>query len=170
MADPLSIASAATGFLGLAGQLADGLVKLRGFYNTTRNAPKEVSRLINQLQDLQSLLEDVGKQLDRSDLAQSHGREALRRCLEQCEGVQSGFQKKMNDLDQKFKEHRLSQIQMVFKKAEIREMTEEIERCKSSLLIAQQNLDLELTGDVRSTIHTNHQQVLEKQIQLQQKM
>lgn len=42
MADPLSIAAAGAGFLSLAGQVADGLIKLRAFYKASKYAPQGV--------------------------------------------------------------------------------------------------------------------------------
>ncbi|GAB7323200.1 hypothetical protein MBLNU13_g05692t1 [Cladosporium sp. NU13] len=60
MADPLSIAAAGAGFLSLAGQVADGLIKLRAFYKASKYAPKEVQSLCDEMDVVRSLLEIAG--------------------------------------------------------------------------------------------------------------
>ena len=152
MTEPLSTTAAAVGFLSLGGQLADGLIKLRRFYTDVRNAPTEVSWLISSTQNLQTLLDAVGQQLDGHTIVASASLQALAQCLFQCRSLQKNFNEKLVYLNEKFRAQKANQLLMPFRKQEVETMLKEIERCKISLLVAQQAFAVDVGSNLQSTI------------------
>lgn len=67
MSDPLSIAAAAAGFLSLAAQMTEGVVKLRELYNTVKNIPRQVKELCDEMDMLRDLLEQAGARVQSAD-------------------------------------------------------------------------------------------------------
>ncbi|GAB7332732.1 hypothetical protein MBLNU13_g04475t2 [Cladosporium sp. NU13] len=53
MADPISLTAAAAGFIGLAGQLAQGVIKIREIYTTINDAPRDIENLCSKMAALQ---------------------------------------------------------------------------------------------------------------------
>lgn len=170
MTDPLSIAAAATGFLSLSGHVTDGLVKLRRFYNTSRHAPEEVGKLISSMQDLQELLDIVEGELNNPCATAGLDHQAVRTCLSRCQTLQTNFKTRLNHLDDKFKRRRSNQIAMLFQKVEIERTLDEIERCKSSLLIAQQKFGTEVAYHVGSVLTDRYDVTVQQQCRLEQNL
>lgn len=140
MADPLSIAAAGAGFLSLAGQVADGLIKLRTFYKASKYAPKEVQSLCDEMDVVRSLLEIAGSRTQngsppRSDHIHSG------KVLAQCEKTRSHLDHVLRKLSIGFARNRLAAFSFPLKKKEIEEMLISLERGKTSLLLVNQSLD-----------------------------
>ena len=72
MADPISLTAAAAGFIGLAGQLAQGVVKVKEIYATINDAPRDVANLCVKMEALQGVLEEVGDQIQKFPRATSN--------------------------------------------------------------------------------------------------
>lgn len=142
MADPLSLAAAAAGFVGLAGQLAQGVVKLKDIYTTIKDAPKDVADLCTKMESLQGVLEEVGDQIQQL----SHGNIKIDRVIfcgvmAQCETSRYRIEAHVKKLGECFRGNRAAAVRFVFKKKEIQEMLFDVETCKSSLIIARQSID-----------------------------
>lgn len=140
MADPLSIAAAGAGFLSLAGQVADGLMKLRAFYKASKYAPQDVRSLCDEMDVVRSLLEDAGNRTRNASPSCSNHTHASS-LLAQCEKTRSHLDHTLRKLSIGLTRSRLAALRFPFKKQEIEEMLISLERGKTSLLLVNQSLD-----------------------------
>jgi hypothetical protein len=140
MADPLSIAAAGAGFLSLAGQVADGLIKLRALYKAIRNAPQEVQALCDEMDVVRRFLEDAGNRARNAPLPCSD-RFHPSELFAQCEKTRSHLELVLKRLSIGFEQSGLAAFKFPFKKKEIEELLLSLERGKMSLLLVNQSLD-----------------------------
>lgn len=140
MADPLSVAAAAAGFLSLAGQLADGLVKLKTLCDTIKNAPREVAELCDEMDMLHRLLEAAGS---RAQQALPPGTEAglMKDVFAHCEKMRFHTVAVLERLKAGLGGQKMTSLRFPFKKKDIEAMLLGVERGKTSLLLANQALD-----------------------------
>ena len=83
MADILGIAAAGAGFISLAGQVLDGITKLRGFIAAVDSAPREVHDLCHELEIFRNLLGEAGHRVQESaplGINSSHLKDAFAHC------------------------------------------------------------------------------------------
>ncbi|KXS96700.1 hypothetical protein AC578_9434 [Pseudocercospora eumusae] len=170
MADPLSIAAAAAGFLGLAGQLASGTLKLRRLYKSTENAPRKVSELISAMQDLHDALQSAGEMLQTATAAGSRAQQAAQRCLMQCERLQRKLDARLSKLEKKFQKHSSRRFLFVFHEEEVDGILQDLERCKTSLLVSQQAFGFNYSGSILDSIATRQDAFVSRQTQVQADM
>lgn len=142
MADPLSLAATAAGFIGLAGQLAQGVIKLKEIYTTINDAPKDVANLCTKMELLQVVLEEVGEQIQQL----SHGNidldtRTLRDVITQCETSRHRVETHVRNISDGSRLNTRAAMRYVFKKKELEDMLSDVEQCKSSLIIARQSID-----------------------------
>lgn len=140
MADPLSLAAAAAGFVGLAGQLAQGVIKLKELYTTVKDAPKDVADLCASMELLRSLLEDVGQQVQQL----SHGnidKRLIQEVVAHCEASRYKIEANVGSICNSIRNNRAGAVRYLFKKKEIQEMLSDVERCKSNIIIARQSVE-----------------------------
>lgn len=141
MADPLSIAAAGAGFLALAGQVLDGLVKLRGFIATIDSAPREIHDLCHELEVFRGLLEEAGRRVQESlptGADVSHLKDAFAHC-EKMRGYAESMLKRLGTNLNRCKA--TTALRYPFKKKEIEGMLLGVERGKTSLLLANQSFE-----------------------------
>jgi hypothetical protein len=141
MADPLSIAAAGAGFLSLAGQVLDGIVKLRGFIATVDSAPREIHDLCHELDIFRGLLEEAGRRVQESPpmgTDVSHLKNAFAHC-EKMRGYAESMLKRLEANINKSKA--TAALRYPFKKTEIEGMLLGVERGKTSLLLANQSFE-----------------------------
>ena len=102
MADPVSLAAAAAGFIGLAGQLAQGVVKLNEIRTTMNDAPRDLSNLCSSMDLLRNLLDDLGAQIQTSTHAtiETH---TLRDVVSRCEESRYRLEAHVNNIARKTK-------------------------------------------------------------------
>lgn len=141
MADPLSIAAAAVGFASLAGQLADGVLKLRDMHATIKNAPRDLSRLCSSMDILQTLLEEAGGQIQL--LSSDDVDKAIAKAVfAQCEEARYMIAARVANLSLKVQRNKVASFQFLSTKREISEMLLDVERCKTDLIIARQGIEM----------------------------
>jgi hypothetical protein len=141
MADPLSIAAAGAGFLSLAGQILDGLVKLRGFIATVDSAPREIHDLCHELDIFRGLLEEAGRRVQDNlpmGVDDSHSKDAFAHC-EKMRGYAESMLKRLEVNLSRSKA--TTALRFSFKKKEIEGMLLGVERGKTSLLLANQSFE-----------------------------
>jgi len=141
MADPLSIAAAGAGFLSLAGQVLDGIVKLRGFIATVDSAPREIHDLCHELEIFRSLLEEAGRRVQETlpmGVDASHLKDAFAHC-EKMRGYAESMLKRLEVNIHRSKA--TTALRFTFKKKEIEGMLLGVERGKTSLLLANQSFE-----------------------------
>lgn len=142
MADPISLTAAAAGFIGLAGQLAQGVIKLKEIYATINDAPRDVANLCSKMELLQGVLEEVGEQIQQLSRGNINlDIRTLRDVITQCETSRYRVEAHVKRLGDGFRLNRGAAMKYVFKKKELEEMLSDVEQCKSSLIIARQSID-----------------------------
>jgi hypothetical protein len=142
MADPISLTAATAGFIGLAGQLAQGVVKVREMYTTMNDAPRDVASLCSKMEALQGVLQEVGDQIQQ--LSQGNinlDTRTLRDVITQCETSRYRVKAHVKKFSDGFGHNRGTAVRYVFKKKEVQEMVSDLEQCKSSLVLARQSID-----------------------------
>jgi hypothetical protein len=141
MADPLSIAAAGAGFLSLAGQVLDGVVKLREFIATVDSAPREIHDLCHELDIFRGLLEEAGRRVQDSlpmGVDISHLKDAFAHC-EKMRGYADFMLKRLEVNINRSKA--TTALRYSFKKKEVEGMLLGVERGKTSLLLANQSFE-----------------------------
>lgn len=142
MADPLSIAAAGAGFLSLAGQVLDGVIKLRGFVATVGSAPREIHDLCHELDIFHSLLEEAGRRVEES-LPMSDDGSRLKDAFTHCEKMRGFAESVLKRLEVKIKRSKATTApKYPFKRKEIEGMLLGVERGKTSLLLTNQSFEL----------------------------
>lgn len=142
MADPISLTAAAAGFIGLAGQLAQGVIALKEIYTTISDAPRDVANLCSKMAALQGVLEEVGDQIQQlSQIGVNLDTRTLRDVITQCENSRYRVEAHVKNISDGFRHSRGAAVRYVFKKKEMQEMLSDLEQCKSSLMLARQSID-----------------------------
>jgi hypothetical protein len=141
MADPLSIAAAGAGFLSLAGQVLDGIVKLRGFIATVDSAPREIHDLCHELDVFRGLLEEAGRRVQDS-LPMGGDASHLKDAFTHCEKMRGYAESMLKRLEKNINRSKATTaLRYTFKKKEIESMLLGVERGKTSLLLANQSFE-----------------------------
>jgi hypothetical protein len=141
MADPLSIAAAGAGFLALAGQVLEGLVKLRGFIATVDSAPGEIHDLCNELDIFRGLLEEAGRRVQES-LPMGVDASHLKDVFTHCEKLRGYAESVLKRLEVNINRSKATTaLRYPFKKKEIEGLLLGVERGKTSLLLANQSFE-----------------------------
>lgn len=135
MADPLSIAAAAAGFVSLAGQFADGIIKLRELCIAVKNAPSDVETLCDEMDMLRRLLEEAGAAVQQS-LPPDMDLSVMRDAFSQLEKMRSQTTAVLDSLEAGLIKCATTRLRFPFKKKEVEAMLLGVERGKSSLLLA----------------------------------
>jgi hypothetical protein len=142
MADPISLTAAAAGFIGLAGQLVQGVIRVKEIYTTISDAPRDVANLCSKMEALQGVLEEVGDQIQK--LSQSNinpDTRTLRDVIAQCEKSRYRVEAHVKKISDGLRWNRGAAIKYVFKKKEVQEMMSDVEECKSTLVLARQSIE-----------------------------
>ncbi|KAM0717808.1 hypothetical protein Q7P37_006140 [Cladosporium fusiforme] len=156
MADPLSIAASIAGLLGLAGQVADGVLKLREMCATMSNAPKELSTLCSRMDIIRNLLEEAGhplQQLSPHDVDKT----SVQKVFTQCEDLRYKIAARVTDLNARIQNDKTAAVKFWLKKKEIKEMLSDVEQCKTDLILARQTIEATISC-------RRHEMMLEEQV------
>lgn len=142
MADFVSLTAAAAGFIDLAGQLAQGVIKVKEIYTTIHDAPSDVANLCSKMEALQGVLEEVGDQIQKLPLGNiTLDKRTLRDVITQCETSRSRVEAHVKKFRGDLRRNRGAAMNYVFKKEEVQEMMSDLEQCKSSLILVRQSMD-----------------------------
>jgi hypothetical protein len=135
MAEALGITGSIVSFVGLAGQVAQGVNYLYNFFNSMQDAPSDIKSLAAELKLLGTILDEVNR--DVVDSA------ALGAALQLCKdiiGELEGLVQKSDLTSKQSKVKRLwSQMSTAFRNEEFRKYIERLERAKTALLHAKMN-------------------------------
>jgi hypothetical protein len=141
MADILGIAAAGAGFLSLAGQVLDGIVKLRGFIATVDSAPRELHDLCHELGIFRSLLEQAGRRVQENlsmGIDASRLEDAFIHCAKMRGHAESVLKRLAVEIN---RSKATTALKYPFKRKEIEGMLLSVERGKTSLLLANQSFE-----------------------------
>jgi hypothetical protein len=135
MAEIFGAVASGAGLVSLSMQLLESAQKLKGFYDSARDAPSTVSRLSSDMKTISLLL----RQLEGFRLNQVFGDQVLDSCIKSCEEAVSKIQDSVGKVERLLlvpKTRTLGKTYMGFKEPEIRKLLEEMEHAKSSVLLA----------------------------------
>jgi hypothetical protein len=135
MAEIFGAVASGAGLVSLSMQLLESAQKLKGFYDSARDAPSTVSRLSSDMKTISLLL----RQLEGFRLNQVFGDQVLDSCIKSCEEAVAKIQDSVGKVERLLlvpKTRTLGKTYMGFKEPEIRKLLEEMEHAKSSVLLA----------------------------------
>jgi hypothetical protein len=132
MAEALGIAGSVVSFVGLAGQIAQGVNYLYNFFNSMQDAPSDIKSLAAELKILGTILDEVNR--DVVDSA------ALGAALQLCKDTVAELEALVQESNLTSKQSKVkrlwSQMSTVFRNEEFRKYIERRERAKITLLHA----------------------------------
>jgi hypothetical protein len=130
MAEIFAAVASVAGLLSLAIQLLESSRKLKGFYNTSRDAPQAVADLSFELETMPLSL----RQLEKHRLLDD---QLLGRCVVTCTRMTAKVEAAIAKMDHLLKRSRgVGMLYTAFKESEMRKLLEELEYAKSSMLFA----------------------------------
>lgn len=129
------IVTGGAGLLSLGIQLADSAMRLRRLHQIVRNAPKALSELSEKLDTMGTILHllDQYQRLQPQSLTQA----VIARCVSECERCSKDIQQLIDKIQNRFEEQGFrGKIHFVFKDQDITELSDRLEKAKSSLTLA----------------------------------
>jgi hypothetical protein len=133
MAEIFGAVASGAGLVSLSMQLLESAQKLKGFYDSAKDAPETLWRLYYDLETMALTLRQV--EHDRqNDIV---GNELIRRCMMTCERAVMSIKKMVNKVDRIIHKARfLGRVYMGFKEPEVKRLLQEMEYAKSSMSLA----------------------------------
>ncbi|GAB7326097.1 hypothetical protein MBLNU13_g10118t3 [Cladosporium sp. NU13] len=133
MAEIFGAAASGAGLVSLSMQLLESAQKLKGFYDTSKDAPETVARLCFDLETMSMALRQF-EQYRQNDI---FGSELLGRCILACQQAVARIKAAVEKVDRLISKARFAgKVYMGFKEPEVRKLLEEMEHAKSSMLLA----------------------------------
>lgn len=133
MAEIFGAVASGAGLVSLSMQLLESAQKLKGFYNTIRDAPDAVRQLSFDLETMSMAL----RQFEHYRQNDVFGSELLSRCIMACDQAVAKIKFSVDKVDRLLLKARFAgRIYMGFKEPEVKKLLEEMEHAKSSLLLA----------------------------------
>lgn len=141
--EAVGFAASVAGLASLAIQLTDGVCKLRTFLRNTKDAPKNVARIILELEALSVSLGLISNDLQRGvgqpDAGRSYAIDGLKSCVDICQNGLGRTSNTVQNLEEAIKQKRwLDVAKATFRKREVDELCRELDSAKISLLLAHQ--------------------------------
>ncbi|KAK5111287.1 hypothetical protein LTR85_012182 [Meristemomyces frigidus] len=137
MAEILGVVGSVVGVASFALELAESIKKLKDFCVRVANAPKTLQRTIKENEVLSNLLNQLSGTLGSA--AGSTGNRSLQGCVDLCRVGVERIVAVTGDLDTKMNDkRRRTSIKFASCKDDLRDMMQELEQGKSSLLLAHQ--------------------------------
>lgn len=133
MAEIFGAVASGAGLVSLSIQLLDSAQKLRGFYDTSKDAPETVARLCFDLETMALALRQF-EQYRQNDI---FGSQLLSRCILACDEAVARIKAAVDKIDRLLSRARFAgKLYMGFKEPEVRRLLEEMEHSKSSMSLA----------------------------------
>jgi hypothetical protein len=133
MAEIFGAVASGAGLVSLSMQLLESAQKLKGFYDSSRDAPETLGRLYYDLETMALAINQVERHQE-SDIVDN---ELLRRCIMTCERAVMSIKKMVNKVDRIIHKARfLGRMYMGFKEPEVKRLLQEMEYAKSSMSLA----------------------------------
>jgi len=136
MAEIFGAVASGAGLISLSMQLLDSAQKLKGFCDLCRDAPETVKQLYSELETTALAL----RQFERFRQKDILGSELLSRCIVACDQAVAKIRTTVDKIDRLLSKTRLAgRVYTGFREPEVRKLLEDIERAKSSMLLAYQS-------------------------------
>lgn len=144
MAEVFGVAAGAVGVVSLSIQLAESLQKVKAFYASVKNAPLQVAELIEEIEIMQDILSDLEGGSQTVALSAN-----MKRCIKVAQRASKGFAKFSEELQASIKKRRYrGGVRFALSRDDMKQMLDQLERTKSSLLLAY-NLYQQATAEDR---------------------
>lgn len=129
------VVTGGAGLVSLGMQLTDSAMRLRRLYQTVKNAPKAVCELSEKLETMVTMLHLLNQH--QCLQTQNPTQLVVTRCIAECERCSQDAQKLIEKIQSRIEEQRLrGRIYFAFKDQDIRELSDRLEKAKSSLTMA----------------------------------
>lgn len=133
MAEIFGAVASGAGLVSLSMQLLESTQKLKGFHGACRDAPETVKQLCFDLETMSMALRQF-EQYRQNDI---FGNDLLSRCIVACDQAVARIRAAVDKVDRLLSRARFAgRVYMGFKEPEVRKLLEEMERAKSSMLLA----------------------------------
>lgn len=133
MAEIFGAVASGAGLVSLSMQLLESTQKLKGFYNTSRDAPETVERLCSDLETMSLALHQF-EHYRQQDVS---GSALLGRCITTCKVAVKRIKDAIDKVERLLHRNRfVGRVYMGFKEPEVWRLLEEMERAKSSMHLA----------------------------------
>lgn len=133
MAEIFGAVASGAGLISLSMQLLESSQKLKGFYDSCRDAPETVRQLCFDLETMSMALRQF-EQYRQNDVS---GGDLLGRCILACDQAVAKIKTAVDKLDRLLSKARFAgRVYMGFKEPGVRRLLEEMEHAKSSMLLA----------------------------------
>lgn len=130
MAEIFAAVASGAGLVSLAIQLLESSQKLKGLYNATKDAPRNVKDLCFDLETLSLQLRQLEKHRQHDHL----DTEPLDRCIAQCERRTGNVRDLVDDMARYLRRSAaFGRLYAAFKEPEMERLLDELERAKGSL-------------------------------------
>jgi len=130
MAEVFAAVASGAGLVSLALQLLESSRKLKGLYNATKDAPRNVKDLCFDLETLSLQLRQLGQHRQHDHLDTG----LLDRCVVQCERRIEKIRDVVDDMARYIRRSAaFGRLYAAFKEPEVEKLLDDLERAKSSL-------------------------------------
>ena len=122
------------GVVSLGVQLAESVQKVKRFYNTVKDAPERLARIIDEIESLSDILTEM--EGDRASFTAELGPK-MQRCVATCRHAVDKFSTYANSLESRIKRHsRRGSVKFAMKSESIEGVISQLESSKSNLVLA----------------------------------
>lgn len=117
--------------ISLAVQLGESAVKLKRIYGAAKSAPRNVARLVFDLETMALALQELEQHRQRKN----HSGALLARCIMACQQSTAKVQQMVNQIERYMENHSSvsGKVYTAFREREVKELLDDLERAKSSL-------------------------------------
>jgi hypothetical protein len=133
----IGVIASGIGVASFAIQVADSILKLKGFLDSVKDAPEEIKYLIEEIDTLSTLLSEFDTDIlnGESELDSS----SVRKCWEHCSRALRVLQTSVRELDVDIgRRRRVGSFKAVLKKVSIERLKDRLKSAQIMLLMAHQ--------------------------------
>lgn len=141
--------------VSLGVQLADSAMRLRRLYQNVKNAPKALNELSEKLDTMGTILHllDQQQRLQPPSMTQA----VIARCVSECERCSRDIQEMIEKMQSRIKEQKFrGRVYFVFKDQDIAELSDRLEKAKSSLTLAH---TMQISMSTQYLLYQNQEQM-----------
>lgn len=149
------VVTGGAGLVSLGMQLADSAMRLRRLYQNVKNAPKALNQLSVKLDTMSTILHllDQHQRLQPPSLTQA----VIARCVSECEQCSQDIQRVIDSIQSRIEEQRFrGRLYFVFKDQDIADLSDRLEKAKSSLTLA---YTMQTSISTQYLLHQNQEQM-----------
>lgn len=129
----VGVVASGAGLAGLTGQIVDGLVKVKRFYDEYKEAPDDMKDTIFEIENLLDTLREINEDQEQHPVQSSN----LTRCLTSCEMATKKFSDLAQELDTLMaSRRRVGAFKTVLKRDKLAKYGDRVEKAKITLCMS----------------------------------